>query len=59
MNSQPGTLSPSAENKPRLCQGSEKETRRAKVAGPATQYLVFRAFRRCRDFPAAQAPVAA
>ena len=35
-----------------LYQGSQKETRRAKVAGPATRYLGFRAFRRCRDFPA-------
>ena len=49
MNSQPWTLSPSAEKGPTLYQGSHKETRTAKVAGPAIRSLAFRAFRRCRD----------
>src|SRR5580658_10255265 len=51
MNSQPWTLSPSAENGPMLYQGSQKEMRSAKVAGPATRSLEFRAFSRWRDLP--------
>lgn len=35
-----------------LYQGSQKETRRAKVAGPATRSFAFSACRRCRDLPA-------
>src|ERR1035441_6260631 len=51
MNSQPWALSPSTEMGPMLYQGSQNETRRTKAAGPPTQFLPFRAFNRCRDFP--------
>src|SRR5580700_3151649 len=51
MNNHPWTPRPSAENGPRLYQGSQNDTSRTKVAGPTTRSLLFRAFTRWRDFP--------